>query len=324
MSANSGRGKYPYQSALFSKRLRRTSGTRYLTKTVQYGDRDSSESTIYVDFFLATITQNLILSADPSSYSLTGSPATLLEDLNVNAVASSYTYTGADATLTETKNLTLSPDSYSITGISVSSARTVVSGTSSFSVTGFDATLEYVSAAVVMDAQPGSFTYTGIDDFFAAHRILQSGIESYSVTGNSASLTESNLIQADPGNYTSASWVAPGYVQTGWVGNDNPQASLIVNKVIQASSGSYSTTGSSATVTKTKNISLQTGYYTLNGANVSFLYPRWPVASQVQYGVQYGPNGDDYTGTYVDRTVKFEIETGRLVKPLSSTVALLI
>ena len=49
----------------------------------------------------------------------------------------------------------------------------------------------------------------------------------------------------------------------------------------------------------------------------------WPNPAQVLAGVQYGPTGAEYTGTYTD-PIRFELDTGRLVKPIGSKLALLL
>lgn len=49
----------------------------------------------------------------------------------------------------------------------------------------------------------------------------------------------------------------------------------------------------------------------------------WPLESDVRFGVQYGPTGVEYTGTLQDG-IKFELETGRLFKPLNQNVGMLI
>lgn len=49
----------------------------------------------------------------------------------------------------------------------------------------------------------------------------------------------------------------------------------------------------------------------------------WPLPAQVLAGVAYGPTGTEYTGTYKD-PIRLELETGRLVKPIGSKLALLL
>ena len=49
----------------------------------------------------------------------------------------------------------------------------------------------------------------------------------------------------------------------------------------------------------------------------------YPDPSQVAFGVMYGPTGTEYTGTYIGND-KFEIHSGRLIKPLTNSIAILI
>lgn len=58
--------------------------------------------------------------------------------------------------------------------------------------------------------------------------------------------------------------------------------------------------------------------------NVQVFYPPtvtrigiyWPDPSEVLAGVAYGPNGDDYVGTLDVKSLRYDINTGELVKPL--------
>jgi hypothetical protein len=49
----------------------------------------------------------------------------------------------------------------------------------------------------------------------------------------------------------------------------------------------------------------------------------YPDPSTVKFGVQYGPTGTEYTGTYIGQTT-IDIVTGQLVKPLSSKLSMLL
>ena len=84
----------------------------------------------------------------------------------------------------------------------------------------------------------------------------------------------------------------------------------------------------------------QTGVVLANGAAVALLAslpasvlagtlqawgggPRYPDPAQVLAGVAYGPTGFEFVGTYTD-PIRFELESGRLVKPIGSKLALLL
>jgi hypothetical protein len=60
--------------------------------------------------------------------------------------------------------------------------------------------------------------------------------------------------------------------------------------------------------------------YTSSGGGGTIV---WPDPSTVLLGVQYGPTGTEYTGTYVD-AIRYELTTGRLVKPLGTKLSILL
>ena len=51
--------------------------------------------------------------------------------------------------------------------------------------------------------------------------------------------------------------------------------------------------------------------------------PVWPLPSQVAAGVFYGPTGADYMGTNIGN-VTYEINTGLMIKPLTSKLSTLL
>ena len=75
------------------------------------------------------------------------------------------------------------------------------------------------------------------------------------------------------------------------------------NRKLTAAGGTYNYTGSSAVIT-----------YAGVGGVV------WPQPGDVLLGVQYGPNGNDYTGTLDAYGIKYDINTGRLVKPMTGMI----
>ena len=92
---------------------------------------------------------------------------------------------------------------------------------------------------------------------------------------------------------------------------------------IVATVGNATADGFLATITSgALTINCTTGAATANGFLATVVNPYWPLPSQVQAGVVYGPTGADYTGTYVDSAIKYDLTTGRLVKPINSKVVM--
>ncbi len=102
-------------------------------------------------------------------------------------------------------------------------------------------------------------------------------------------------------------------------------ATLTKNRYLIAQGGSYLFTGSSSNLNKNRSLTASGGSYTLNGQQVTITRVGivWPLESDVRAGVQYGPTGVEYTGTLVDGN-KFELETGRIFKPINNKVGFLI
>lgn len=243
-----------------------------------------------------------VLDAQSGTYALTGSDATLTATRDVNAVAGSYALTGAAATTTATRSVNAVAGSYALTGAAATLAatRNVNAVAGSYAITGVDATLSYVSGLQILEADSGS----------------------YALTGSAATLSVGITLVASPANYTSAEYVDPGYVDPGYVGNDNPPAALVVARKLNLETGSFSVTGAAATLERRRQLNAEFGAFNITGFASSLLYPRYPPPELVVLGTPYGPNGDDYIGTYVDLGIKIDINTGALIKPLSSKTAI--
>lgn len=243
-----------------------------------------------------------VLNAEAGTFSLTGVAATLAVSRELLANSGSYAITGALATLVGARNVNAVAGSYAISGVaaSLTQAKNVNAESGSYNVTGVDATLVYTSGLQILSADAGI----------------------YSLTGSSASFSKGIVVVASPANYTSAEYVDPGYVDPGYVGNDNPPAALLATRKLNLESGSFSVTGSDATLERLRQLNAEFGLYNITGADARLQYPYWPLPSQVVLGVVYGPNGDDYIGTYVDLSLKIDINTGALIKPLSSKTAI--
>lgn len=243
-----------------------------------------------------------VLNAEAGTFSLTGVAATLAVSRELLANSGSYAITGALATLVGARNVNAVAGSYAISGVaaSLTQAKNVNAESGSYNVTGVDATLVYTSGLQILSADAGT----------------------YSLTGSSASFNKGIVVVASPANYTSAEYVDPGYVDPGYVGNDNPPAALLATRKLNLESGSFNVTGSAVTLERLRQLNAEFGLYNLTGAAARLQYPYWPLPSQVVLGVAYGPNGDDYLGTYVDLSLKIDINTGALIKPLSSKTAI--
>ena len=271
----------------------------------------------------AAATVAITLDAQPTSYSITGSTATTTVTRHLVASPTSYAVTGQAALTALQRVLVASSGASSLTGAvaSLGASRSLVAASGSYNVSGIDVTF-IVTAAAGMDLQSGAFNITGAQATLSRTRVFNAETGAYVVTGSVAMLGKGVTLVASPANYTSAEYVDPGYVNSGYVGNDNPPAALIATRNLNLESGSFNTTGAAATLSYMQMLNASPGSYNLSGVPAALAYPYWPIPSQVIKGVAYGPNGDDYVGTFVDLSIKIDVQSGALIKPLSSKTAI--
>lgn len=266
---------------------------------------------------------NIDFDAQDGAFTLTGSAATTTATRHLVASPASYALTGQTATTSYNRLLSADAGATSLTGsqASLAASRALAGDFGVYTITGVDVTF-IVTAAAGMDLQSGSFSITGAPASLSYKRLFNAEAGSYALTGSAAMLGKGVTLVASPANYTSAEYVNTGYVDPGYVGNDNPPASLIVVRKLNLESGSFSVTGAAATFSYMQMLNASAGSYNLTGFDARLQYPYWPLPSQVVLGVVYGPNGDDYIGTYVDLGIKVDINSGALIKPLSSKTAI--
>lgn len=257
---------------------------------------------------------NYTLTAQGGSYSLTGSSANLARNRNLTANSGNYTLTGGSATILRTKRLTASGGSYNITGGTAAllrSKRLVASG-GSYSVTGGSAV---ITKSKLLIASGGVYNVTGANVVItygaglAAYTLTAQG-GTYNLTGASATISRNKKLTASGGSYT----VTGG------------TATLLRSKYLVASGGSYSITGQSANLYRNRVLTAVGGTYTITGSSVNISWASvggYPAPQYVLLGVTYGP-GNIYVGTMdaVDKSIKFDIITGALVKPINNKVVM--
>lgn len=272
----------------------------------------------------AEVVREISLNAESGSYSITGSAATLLEDYNLNAEAGSYAITGVAVTFEITgagKDLIAEEGSYTLTGFSAQLAFGDIFSVDlgSYASTGSDANL---AIAKIFSVNSGSYNLSGANAILLADFVTSANAGSYALTGSDAEFVKETVITAEPGAYTltgSAATFIEDYVLTTDAGSYDITgftAELYLLGDLSADPGSYDITGFDALVARgyllnaepaTEYVDpgyvdagyvIQTGYY-VNGFDVTMGYPKFPLPNQVLSGVVYGPNGNDYVGTYV-------------------------
>jgi hypothetical protein len=132
------------------------------------------------------------LTADPGSYTVTGTTASLEYGRVVAAEIGSYTHTGVSASLERGFAVAADTGSYAVTGTSASLelGREVAAEAGSYAVTGTDVTL---NKGRTLDADGGSYAVSGTDASLEYGRLVTADTGSYAVTGTNAALSVAGL-----------------------------------------------------------------------------------------------------------------------------------
>lgn len=185
------------------------------------------------------------------------------QDLNNTAAVSGYT----NANLT---SLTERNDQVVNTGVgggvavvdgfkstAGATGNTTATQTSSIAVS-LTVALRPAPNAYTLTAQAGSYTLTGQSATLSRNRTLTASAGSYSLTGQSAVITHALAVTG----YTLTAQ-AGSYAVTG------QSATLTKGRVLTAQAGSYAQTGQSAILKRGRLIAAQAGAYTVNGSSAT-------------------------------------------------------
>ncbi len=232
---------------------------------------------------------------DHGVYTVTGTAASLLRASRLDAAAGAYSVTGTDVTLTQGFPIVADPGSYAVTGTDATLRRDAVmpASSGSYAVSGTDAAL--VRGLAVL-ASPGSYAWTGTDATLTAtggSTTLTADPGAYSIAGTAASLLQASIITAAAGAYTitdpvdtrlrrtvpgehgvytvTGSAISAHLVKLGGVGEyliNGTAASLVPARMLVASSGSYSVTGTDAALSTSSSTSMvaEPGSYAVSGS----------------------------------------------------------
>jgi hypothetical protein len=189
------------------------------------------------------------LTADPGSFSATGTAASLKYGRVLQAASGSFAVTGTAATLKK---------GYSLQA-----------GSGSFSATGTAATLRY---GRVIQAAAGSFGVTGTDASLKYGRVLAAQSGTFQITGTDATLTYGTA-----GSYTLTA-------QSGSFSVSGTAATLRYGRKLSADSGSFAFTGTAASLRYARKIIAEAGTFSLTGTAATLTYSgsAGPVASTVE------------------------------------------
>ena len=202
----------------------------------------------------------------------------------------------------------------------------------SYSLTGGSATLLRTKR---LTANGGSYTVTGGTAALLRSKQLVASGGSYTVTGGAALLSRNRTLTAQGGVYTYTGQqvnityvpVSVGYTLTAQGGSYTLTGAGVTiqrSKQLYASGGSYNLTGGSANISRNRKLTASGGAYTYVGSSAVLMHVTpYPDPGYVLLGITYGPGGI-YVGTLdaLDKSVKFDITTGALVKPINNKVVM--
>lgn len=175
-----------------------------------------------------------------------------------------------------------------------------------YRVVGSDAALK---RSVILLAEAGSYTYSGINAEFTASGAVPVEAGSYVYTGTDADLQLSLVLEAEEGSYAVAGQNAAlnsgGAVQleAGTYSITGSAAGITVQRSLQATSGSYTYTGESTGLLTTDEVPAEAGSYAVAGQDAA-LTAHWLL--------QANTGAYSYTGsaTAIDKEYRALLATG--------------
>jgi hypothetical protein len=212
-----------------------------------------------------------LVSADPATYAVTGAAMATIAARSLVADPGTLAITGAAASLLATRVLAGDPGALTITGAAstVLAAHLLVADPGTLTLDGEDAELDHATAGdYVLNADPGSYSLTGLAAGLTAVRSLPADPGAYAMTGQAASLTATRRLEALPGTY-----VATGEV-----------AGLYVGRALSADPGAYQATGAVAGLVATRVLAAVPGLYLLTGSAATLLAGSGITLGDIRHG----------------------------------------
>lgn len=236
------------------------------------------------------------VGAGTSSYAVTGSVAGLKRGYKVGAASASYAIAGQAATVKWDRKLAAAVDAYTLTGSTANmyKGRTMAADSGAYSVAGFATTLRKTSR---MSAEAGGYTLVGSNATLGKTQLMPAGSGSYALVGSPATFRSGFKVVGDVGAYGlagSPKTLRKGYslsIETGTYTFSYQSVDLRYSTRLSAQSGSYETEGFDAVLTKTErepNVVMiaEAGDYALQG-HMADLISTTPVYRRIIYG-RYG------------------------------------
>lgn len=207
----------------------------------------------------ASLERGLKVSADAGGVAVTGTNATLARGYPLSADAGAFTITGTDATFDREVKITADPGSVTVTGTAASLevGYKVAADEGSVLITGTDATLVYTDAGdPVLTAEAGSVAITGTDASLEKGSKVSAEAGAFTTIGTAASLEADRKVSADSGSVA----------VTGTV------AALERGLKVTAEAGSYAVTGTAASLEADRRVTAEVGAVEITGTDAALDY----------------------------------------------------
>lgn len=197
------------------------------------------------------------VSAEAASFVVIANATTLRRGFTLSAAASTFSLSGQAAVLRATRTMAPEATSYSLNGFAavLRAARRLLAQAVSYSWTGHEATLIYTpNGNTTMQAEPASYTFTGVAVAMRADRRLQAATAVWSSTGGAVVMRALRRVAATPGGYAwsasdaslqSARRLMASSAAVAWIVHD---AALRIQRRMPASFGTYQWSGNVATL----------------------------------------------------------------------------
>lgn len=249
----------------------------------------------------------------PTSYSLAFSAVTLRAHRKTPVVPASYNLAFQAVSLTRSRILHVSPTSYALAFSPVTGlfSRKLVVSPTAYTLSFPAVTLTYtpVSGSYLLSVDPTSYVISAAAVDVKASRKLPVSPTSYSLAFSPVTLSVSRKVSVVPTAYSLSF----------------PAVTLRAHRQVPVVSAAYVLNAAAVSMTAGIKLVVSPASYTLNFADVALQGPGavFPPEAQVLLGVLYGPTGVEYTGEYADR-IRYELSTGRFVKPIGGKLSLLL
>ena len=253
------------------------------------------------------------LKVTPASYAFTFAPVTLRVHRKVAITPASYVFNFPNVSVTRSRILHVSPAAYTLTfsPVTLDVIRRVNVDPATYTFTLAPVTLIYtpVSGSYLLNVDPTSYSFNFPGASVLVSRKLPVAPTNYALTFSDVTMLASRKLSVAPAAFTLT--FAP--------------VTMIAHRKLPVIPATYVLSFSDAAATVGRKLVVTPATYTFTFADVTFVAPGavFPPEAQVLLGVLYGPTGIEYTGEYADR-IRYELSTGKFVKPIGDKLSLLL